>query len=89
MSGIKGKTGNPGQNNPKKRNDTSFVVEPGQEPRSLKTMSFRPTISLEAKINQAIAVSGMKKTEWLEAAAIAYLQQNFSDLENVKREIVE
>jgi len=81
MAGIKGKTGNPGQSNPKKRSSTSFTVEPGKEPRSEKVMGFKPTISLEAEINAAIIASGMKKSEWLEAAAIAYLQQNSSELE--------
>jgi len=76
MAAVEGRTGNPGQKNPKKKNVTSFTLEPGKEPRSDKTMAFRPTVSLEAEINAAIAASGMKKTEWLEAAAIAYLKQN-------------
>jgi hypothetical protein len=80
MTAVKGRTGNPGQKNPKKKNTTSFTVEPGKEARTVKPMSFRPTISLEEKINAAIASSGMNKTEWLEAAAIAYLAQNFVDL---------
>ena len=64
MTGVEGKTGNPGRKNPNKKNMTSFAVKAGQEPRSEKTMAFRPTISLEEKIN----------------AAIAYLAQNFVDL---------
>jgi len=80
MTGVEGKTGNPGRKNPNKKNMTSFTVKAGQEPRSEKTMAFRPTVSLEEKINAAIASSGMNKTEWLEAAAIAYLAQNFVDL---------
>lgn len=76
MAAVEGRTGNPGKKNPKKKNATSFTVEPGKEPRSEKTMAFRPTLSLEAEINKAITASGMKKTEWLEQAAIAYLKQN-------------
>ncbi len=76
MAGIKGRTGNPGVSNPKKKNATSFTVESGKEPRSDKPMAFRPKVSLEAEINAAITASGLKKTEWLEAAVIAYLKQN-------------
>jgi hypothetical protein len=81
MTAVKGRTGNPGQKNPKKKSSTSFAVEPGKEPRSDKPMCFRPTISLEARINGAIAASGMNKTEWLETAIIAYLEQNSLELE--------
>jgi len=80
MAGVEGRTGNPGQRNPKKKNTNSFSVKPGKEPRSDKPMAFRPTVSLEAEIHAAIAASGLKKTEWLEAAAIAYLKQNSPEL---------
>jgi len=91
MVGIKGRTGNPGQSNPKKRSNGSFSVAPGKEPRSEKPIAFRPNISLEAKINAAVAASGMSKTEWLETAIMAYLEQNPPILgdEQTKTEIVD
>jgi hypothetical protein len=76
MVARKGRTGNPGQKNPLKKNATSFAVEEGKEPRSDKPMCFRPTVSLEGEINAAIASSGLAKAQWLEAAVIAYLRQN-------------
>lgn len=77
MTGIKGRTGSPGVNNPKKKNDTSFKVE-GKEPRSQKPVSFRPTLTLEAQIEVAVEQMGITKSQWLEQAAIAYLEQNLS-----------
>jgi len=76
MAGVKGRTGKPGVSNPKKKNDTSFKVQLGKEPRSQKTIAFRPTLSLEAKIEAAVEAAEITKTEWLERAAIAYLEQN-------------
>ncbi|MBW4599741.1 MAG: hypothetical protein KME29_09015 [Calothrix sp. FI2-JRJ7] len=78
MVARKGRTGNPGQKNPLKKNATTFKVEEGKEPRSEQPMCFRPTVSLLAEINAAIAESGLAKAQWLEAAVIAYLRQNSS-----------
>jgi hypothetical protein len=80
MAAVEGRTGNPGQRNPKKKNTTSFTVKLGKEPRSDKPMAFRPTLSLEAEIETAVEASGMTKTQWLEQAAIAYLKQNPPEL---------
>ncbi|NJN13190.1 MAG: hypothetical protein HC815_36830 [Richelia sp. RM1_1_1] len=77
MSGVKGRTGNPGANNPKKKNDTSFKVE-GKEARSQKPICFRPTLTVEAQIEADVETLGITKTKWLEQAAIAYLEQNLS-----------
>lgn len=76
MAGVKGRTGEPGVSNPKKKNDTSFKVQPGKEPRSQKPVSFRPRLTLEAEIEAAVKAAGITKSQWLEQAAIAYLKQN-------------
>ncbi len=75
MAGVEKRTGNPGVSNPKKKNDTSFKVE-GKEARSQKPLSFRPTLTLEARIEAAVKEAGITKTKWLEQAVIAYLNQN-------------
>ncbi len=75
MAGIKGKTGSPGMPNPKKKNATSFTVAPGAEPKG-QMMGFRPRRSLEQQIQEAVAASGLKLAEWLEKAAIAYLEKS-------------
>lgn len=74
MAGIKGKTGNPGTPNPKKKNSTSFAVA-GVEPKG-RMMGFRPRQSLEQQIDDAVAASGLKLADWLEKAAIAYLEKS-------------
>ena len=79
MAGVKGRTGNPGIKNSKKKNSTSFKVESGKEARSQKTLSFRPTLSLEVEVEAAVKAAGITKTQWLEKAVIAYLRQNISD----------
>ncbi|MHC5762612.1 hypothetical protein [Nostoc sp.] len=86
MAAVEGRTGNPGQRNPKKKNTTSFTVKPGKEPRSDKPMAFRPTLSLEADIKAAVEQLGMTQTQWLEQAAIAYLKQNPPELAGGDRE---
>ncbi|PPS41928.1 hypothetical protein [Chroococcidiopsis sp. TS-821] len=75
MAGVKGKTGSPGKPNPKKKNATSFVVAPGEEPKG-RMMGFRPPRSLESRIDRAVAASGLKLSEWLQKAAIAYLENS-------------
>jgi len=75
VAGVKGKTGSPGKPNPKKKNATSFVVAPGEEPKG-RMMGFRPPRSLESRIDRAVAASGLKLSEWLQEAAIAYLESN-------------
>ncbi|NJO62411.1 MAG: hypothetical protein HC836_30555 [Richelia sp. RM2_1_2] len=75
MAGVKGRTGNPGANNPNKKNDTSFKVE-GKEARSQKPICFRPTLTLETEIEAQVKAMGITKTKWLEQAAIAYLKHN-------------
>lgn len=75
MAGVKGKTGNPGMPNPKKKNATTFTVAPGVEPKG-RMMGFRPRQSLEVKIDAAVAASGLKLADWLEKAAIAYLEKS-------------
>lgn len=71
---VKGKTGNPGVSNPKKKSSTSFAVQ-GEEPKG-RMMGFRPLQSLEEKIDKAVATSGLKLSDWLMQAAIAYLEKN-------------
>lgn len=91
MAAVKGKTGNPGQKNPKKKSATSFTLEPGKEPKG-RMMGFRPPVSLEGKIDEAVEASGLKLAEWLEKAAIAYLKQNPPELgggEEAKTETTE
>lgn len=78
MAGIKGKTGSPGVPNPKKKNATSFTVAPGAEPKG-RMMGFRPRQSLEQQIDEAVALSGLKLADWLEKAAIAYLEKSSQD----------
>lgn len=75
MAGVKGRTGSPRKPNPKKRNATSFVVAPGEEPKG-RMIGFRPTQSLESQIDRAVAASGLKLSEWLQKAAIAYLESS-------------
>jgi len=74
MPAVKGKTGNPGVKNPKKRSSTTFAVK-GAEPKG-RMMGFRPTQSLEGKIDEAVATSGMKLADWLVQAALAYLEKS-------------
>lgn len=74
MVAVKGKTGNPGVKNPKKRASGSFVVL-GSE-RKGRQMGFRPTLSLERRIDEVLAESGLKQAELLELAAIAYLERS-------------
>lgn len=71
---VKGKTGNPGVRNPKKKSSTSFAVL-GDEPKG-RMMGFRPLQSLEEKIDKAVAASGLKHSDWLMQAAIAYLEKS-------------
>ncbi len=73
MPGVKGSTGAPGVPNPKKRNATTFGIE-GDEPKG-KMIGFRPPLSLEAQINEAVEASGKSIAAWLKAAAIAYLEK--------------
>lgn len=75
MAGIKGKTGNPGTPNPKKKNSASFAVAPGVEPKG-RMMGFRPRQSLEQQIDDAVRASGLKLADWLEKAALAYLEKS-------------
>lgn len=58
---------------PQKRNATTFTVPPGKETRG-NMIGFRPVQSLEVKIDAAVAESGLTLAAWLEAAAIAYLE---------------
>lgn len=58
---------------PQKRNATTFVVPPGKETRG-NMIGFRPVQSLEVKIDAAVKESGLTLAAWLEAAAIAYLE---------------
>jgi hypothetical protein len=74
MAGVKGKTGNPGIKNPKKRNETSFAISPQKEPKSNKIMGFKPSITLEERIKIVIATYSLSQTDFLEQAAIAYLE---------------
>lgn len=71
MVAARGKTGNPGVSNPKKKNSTSFAVE-GDEPKA-KAMSFRPKRSLYERIEKALHKSGLERSELLELAVTAYL----------------
>ena len=45
-----------------------------EEPKG-RMMGFRPLQSLEEKIDKAVAASGLKLSDWLMAAAIAYLEK--------------
>ena len=74
MAGAKGRTGNPGQKNPKKKGGGSFAVL-GSE-RKGRQMGFRPPESLEQQIDDALAVSGLKQAELLELAVSAYLEKS-------------
>lgn len=74
MAGIKGKTGNPGQKNPKKRGGGSF--KPVRSEPKGSNLCVRPPVSLEARIREALEKSGLKTAEFLELAAIAYLERS-------------
>lgn len=63
---------------PQKKNQTSFAVAPGKEPKG-RMIGFRPMRSLEAKIDAAVAESGMRLADWLEAAASAYLERDLTN----------
>lgn len=73
MAAVKGRTGNPGVSNPLKKNSTSFAVS-GEEPKG-RTIAFRPPQSLEKKIDEFLEKSGLRQAEFLEQAAIAYLEE--------------
>ncbi|MDF5716205.1 MAG: hypothetical protein PUP93_20530 [Rhizonema sp. NSF051] len=73
MAGSIGRTGNPGIRNPKKKNETSFAIEPGLEAKG-RMMGFRPPVSLEKQIDTVIAASGKTLSDWLLEAAIAKLK---------------
>lgn len=73
MAGVKNRTGNPGVKNSKKRSSTSFTVSPLKEPKS-KIMGFKPSLSLEEKIKTAINIYSISQSDFLEKAAIAYLE---------------
>ncbi|GJD20383.1 hypothetical protein RIVM261_053390 [Rivularia sp. IAM M-261] len=74
MAGVKNRTGNPGVKNSKKRSSTSFTVSPLKEPKSNKIMGFKPSLSLEEKIKTAINIYSISQSDFLEKAAIAYLE---------------
>lgn len=80
MPGVKGRTGAPGVPNPKKRNSTTFGIL-GDEPRG-KMMGFRPFLSLEARIYEAVEASGGSVAAWLMAAASAYLENGCQAIGN-------
>lgn len=73
VAGVKGKTGNPGIKNPKKKGSASFQAL-SAEPRG-RQMGFRPVESLGQKIEDTLAASGLKTAELLELAVIAYLEE--------------
>ena len=75
MAGVLGRTGNPRIRNPKKKNETSFTIEPGKEPKG-RMMGFRPPVSLEKRIDTAVVASGQTLSDWLLSAAIAYLEES-------------
>lgn len=72
MVGVKNRTGNPGVKNTKKRSSTSKTVSPLKEPRSIKIMGFKPSLSFEEKIKTAINIYSISQSNFLEKAAIAY-----------------
>lgn len=74
MAGAEGKTGNPGQKNPKKRAGGSF--KPIRSEPKGANMCVRPPQSLESRIKGALSESGLKVAEFLELAAIAYLERS-------------
>lgn len=73
MAGVKGKTGNPGVKNPNKRSATSFTVLPGGEAKSNKIIGFKPSLSLESRIRDAISLHRLTQTDFLEKAVSIYL----------------
>ena len=75
MAGVVGRTGNPGIRNSKKKNETSFTIDPGKEPKG-RMMGFRPPVSLEKQIDTAVEASGQTLSDWLLSAAIAYLEKS-------------
>ncbi|GAB1540748.1 hypothetical protein NUACC21_34170 [Scytonema sp. NUACC21] len=75
MAGVEGRTGNPRVKNPKKKNETSFAVKPGREPKG-RMMGFRPSVSLEQQIEAALIASGKTLSQWLQEAAISYLEKS-------------
>ncbi len=87
MSGVKGKTGNPGVRNPKKRGGGSFKIL-GVEPKG-RQMGFRPVESLEQQIDEALAASGLKQSELLELAVIAYLEKSPEEMQRELKQLLE
>jgi hypothetical protein len=77
--GVKGKTGNPGVKNPKKKASTSFSAL-GTE-RKGRQMGFRPPESLEKGIDEALQATGLKTAEFLELAARAYLEKSTEQMQ--------
>lgn len=84
MAGAEGKTGNPGQKNPKKRAGGSF--KPVRSEPKGSNICVRPPQSLERRIKDALSKSGLKAAEFLELAAIAYLERS---PEQMKRELAQ
>lgn len=84
MAGAEGKTGNPGQKNPKKRAGGSF--KPIRSEPKGANICVRPPQSLEGRIKEALSKSGLKAAEFLELATIAYLERS---PEQMKQELAQ
>ena len=87
MAGIKGKTGNPGQKNPKKRGGGSF--KPVRSEPKGSNLCVRPPVSLEARIREALEKSGLKTAEFLELAALAYLERSPEQMQQELKQLLE
>ncbi len=87
MAGVEGKTGNPGQRNPKKRGAGSFRVL-RSEPKG-SNLCFRPPQSLERRIKEVLQKSGLKMAEFLELAATAYLERSPEQMQQELEQLLE
>lgn len=83
----KGNSRNLGQNSRRKRNDGMFSVL-GNEPKGAN-LSFRPPQSLETRIRVALKESGLKVAEFLELAAIAYLEKSPDQMRHELEQLLE
>ena len=63
---------------PQKKNQTSFAVDSGVEPKG-NQVGFRPTIGLEKQMKAAIAKSGLTTGEWMRRAVEFFLEKSPQD----------
>jgi predicted HicB family RNase H-like nuclease len=59
---------------PQKKNETSFTVAPGVEPKN-SAVTFRTAERIKLQIVEAAKKEGVSLTEWMEKAVEEYLKK--------------